>query len=117
MLGYAGEPVDSVAEFESRMKSAELHRIYLELDTLKAKLDTLTQDNINRNLFAKRIYRIVLIWLGVIAVVTGNLIVRSWVNNEVFPENFSLALIGGTTVTVLGLMVIVLNYLFPKGQD
>lgn len=109
--------LENNADLKRRRELLELEGLETENDRLIEKLTGLRNDNAARRRFAVRIFGVIVGWLVLIALVTVHQILYSWIYREPFSENFSLALIGGTTVTVLGLMVIVLNYLFPKGND
>lgn len=96
-------------------------------------IKALKQDRKERKRYAGKIFVLICAWLGIVLGIVvmagfkGNLPIRvnpwprsmidpyrwEWTPFEL-PETVLLALIGGTTVTVLGLFAIVANYLFPR---
>jgi hypothetical protein len=103
---YAEEvsPYDAAPVLDNKVRIA-LHRRQLrQIDDLLAA----------RREYAGKIHRMALGWLVGVGVV---LLLAGWSawTHFVLGEKVLLALIGGTTVNVLGIFAIVANFLFPKG--
>jgi hypothetical protein len=89
----------------------------LEKQHTKALLQGLLQDINERKKYAKCFFILACCWLGAI---TGLLLLHGfgsfWFGRMPFklPDSVLLAVIGSTTVNVLGILYVVANYLFPK---
>ena len=76
------------------------------------ELQGLQQDRQERKTYANRIYWLIVVWLGMLFVMLG---IQGFK-----PLNFSIddkvliTLITGTTVNVIGIFLVVANYLFPR---
>ena len=71
-------------------------------------LKGLEQDREQRKEYTGKIFRLVCWWFGGLA----NIIIWSqWLK---ISDNVLIALISGTSVNIIGLMIIVIKYLFPK---
>jgi len=86
----------------------------VEIDLRIEHLEGLRQDRREREKYADKIFNLVTRWLyGIMA-----LIILCSLDRAVpcfhLSDTVILAIIGGTTVTVLGLFAIVAKYLFPK---
>lgn len=109
-------PVDPAAEAKKEEKVYEERqkRKLAEIAGEKALLENLSlkQDIEARSDYASRIFWLIVVWLFAIFLV---LIFEAW---ELFGFQLSdsviLALIGGTTASVLALFVVVAKYLFPE---
>jgi hypothetical protein len=80
----------------------------------QAELESYKQDTEERRKYANRIFELVSIWLVgifVILMVQGFLDPRGAFRLD---NSVLLAVVGGTTVNVIGIFVVVVNYLFPK---
>jgi hypothetical protein len=127
----------SISEVPEANIGAEEERRFYEdprerMDRLKA--DGFEQDIKERRIYANKIFKLLSIWLvSVFTVIvfqgfsTESSSVKavfketpSFLKSFVFqprfnlPDSVLLALIGGTTINVIGIFVIVANYLFPK---
>lgn len=104
-----GEParLDGLAidSYEEEKKS-------LENERLKAEIEDLVQDRDQRKTYANRLFWLVAVWL----VVIGLIVLLHGFSHVPFTLSGTVltTLIGSTTVSVLGLFAIVVNYLFPK---
>ena len=86
----------------------------LEHQKQRLIIQNAAQDIRLRRKYANRIFYLVRYWLiGVLGVLILQGALGPWKLFDL-SENVLLALIGGTTVNVLGLFVVVINYLFPK---
>lgn len=117
--------IDSISppEFEPRKSPDKKTRVEKEKWDLARHLKKMAgleavgfkQDTNERKAYAKRIFYLVCVWL--IAVLLILVAVGfSW-HSFVLSDKVLLALIGGTSVNVLGLFAIVANYLFPKRRS
>ena len=91
----------------TQLETASNANIKLEIEN-----QGLTQNIEERKKYAHRIYCMISVWLGgvfVILLLAGFNFLSFRVSDSVL-----LAVIGSTTVNVLGLFYIVTNYLFPK---
>jgi hypothetical protein len=78
----------------------------------------LRQDLIERRRYADGLWKMVVIWLlGITAFLLLDGFWSAYNNKPFLSDAVILALIGGTTASVLGLFAIVANYLFPQAQS
>lgn len=102
------EPVD-----QPNQQALEEERAF-EFEKREIEVEGLKQDLIERKNYARRIFTLICFWLGgmvLLLLLQGFLSV--W-GIFTLSESVILAAIGGTTVNVLGIFIIVVNYLFPK---
>ena len=95
-----------------RLTSEELE--YHEKAKKEVELEGLKQDIEERKIYAKHIYILVSVWLVGILIL---LMVQGFFSPlGIFNLSNSvlLAVIGGTTINVIGLFVVVARYLFPR---
>ena len=83
----------------------------LELAEKVQDIEDRKQDRGEREKYASRVYWLIVCWLIALA---GILLLQGFENSFSLRENVVLALIGGTTANVLGIFIVVINYLFPK---
>jgi len=83
----------------------------LELAEKAQDIKDRKQDRGEREKYASRVYWLIVCWLIALA---GILLLQGSENSFSLRENVVLALIGGTTANVLGIFIVVINYLFPK---
>lgn len=84
----------------------------LEKEEIRARLKSFRQDTDERKKYAHRIFCLLCTWLicvGVILLLQGDMI-----NGFELDKEIIVALIGGTTASVIGIFLIVAQYLFPK---
>ena len=108
---------------------AKTEEVFFDSQRREAELQSFRQDTEQRKSFANRIFILIAIWLVAIFIVLllvgflgeGAKISGTCFGKEfVFAPKFKLsdaviiALIGGTTVNVLGILILVVQYLFPK---
>ncbi len=100
-------------------KTAELEKNELETDqereTKRLQNVALAQDIALRKQFAWDIFYLIVAWLILVFVVLGFQGFAVAILDDRFrlSDSVLLALIGGTTVNVLGIFLIVVRYLFP----
>lgn len=97
--------------YDDEKQSHENARLRLENLLLEAKIDDVVQDRDQRKKYSDRLFKLVVGWLCAIGVI---ILLHGF---SCIPFNLSVAvlstIIGSTTASVLGLFVIVANYLFP----
>ena len=84
----------------------------LENEELRQSIENLVQDREQRKAYGDRLFVLVKVWLGMIALIVlmhGCRYLPFELSTTVLAT-----LIGSTTASVLGLFAIVANYLFPK---
>ena len=97
---------------DAEIRSLENDRLSLENKHLQEKIENLKQDRKQRKKYGKRLFGLVACWLSVL----GLIVFLHGLSHVPFELSVTVltTLIGSTTVSVLGLFVIVANYLFPK---
>ena len=104
--------VSKEADPETQIEEEDLER-----QRTKALIKGIEQDIGERKKYAKRFFTLACCWL---AAITLLLLLHGfgsfWFGLMPFrlPDNVLLAVIGSTTVNVLGILYVVANYLFPK---
>lgn len=88
---------------------------YLDLESAQkaACLQSYCQDMRLRKKFGDNIFVFVVSW----SILSMMILVCSGTKLLVFSDNILLAIITGTTVNALGLLAIVVNYLFPSNKS
>jgi len=91
----------------------ESERLKAQIALLKAEVQDRDQDREERVKYANRVFRLLLVWL----LWMGAVVVAQGVGPLPFhlAEAVIIALVGGTTASVIGIFLIVANYLFPRG--
>jgi hypothetical protein len=91
-------------------------RTYLEIQRIDFQLGELWETSYYRRFFAQAIFWVTVGWLIVdlIAVFFQGFTVILWCHPFVISDNVLIALIVSTTASVIGTLVIVLNYYFAK---
>ena len=86
----------------------------LDLAEKRARIKGVVQDISERKIYAKRVFVLVAVWLvGIFIILLAQGFLSPWGLFNL-SENVLLAVIGGTTVNVVGIFLIVARYLFPK---
>ena len=112
----------------SRQESCEVgakEQAYLEQDLQKEKLrlenESTSQNIKERKKYAKKSFKLVSRWVyGVFGMLLlqGFLSEKLMIYNTQFqfklPDSVLIAVVGGTTASVIGIFLVVANYLFPK---
>ena len=97
----------------------------LELDMLREKVRSMTQDIDERKRYAANSFRLVCHWVAAVFVL---LVLQGFLSAGLplklgdfsmtltfkLPDSVLLAVVGGTTVSIIGIFLVVANYLFPK---
>ena len=95
------------------LQAVETEKTYLE-KRRQLELDDFAQDIQARKEFANKLFKLIAIWLlGVFFLLMNSGAATSPLRLTI-PENVLLATIGGTTASILGLLYVVVKYLFPK---
>lgn len=102
--------VPSVSDKPDEYTLEELDSI--EKDKKLAELTGLKQDIAQRKDYAEKIFKLVCVWLLVVLIL---LILQGFnIRGFSLDEAVLLAVIGSTTINIIGLFYVVANYLFPK---
>ena len=92
-----------------------------EFEKNKAHLHSYRQNVQERKFYAQSLFWLIVGWLGLCVMLLFLSAVESpllsWVVKFEMPETVQLALIGGTTASVLGLFLVVARYLFSDKRD
>ena len=97
---------------ESEKRQLENERLRLENERLRVELGSLKQDLYERKKYASLLFWLVAVWLSAIGMVLMLQGFRPWEFN--LADTVLLMLIGTTTGSVIGVFLIVANYLFRK---
>ena len=94
----------------AKIERAETTFDQIKIEKEREKLESLRQDRVQRRAQADNVLSYVREWsIALFLILIGCGI--GWFK---LPENVLMILVGGSTIQVLGLFAIVLNYLFPK---
>jgi len=98
--------------------NAAEERLWLENKRLQSQVEDLEQDRKERRKYAQRIFYMVVGWLiAMILIVVATGVRWPWAHQYIgfdLAERIVLTLITTTTVSVVGIFLIVASYLFPK---
>ena len=96
---------------DEEKESFERDRQRLELSHLQEQVESAKQDREERKGYAKKLYWLIAVWLASVLLL---LIAHGLTSIAFFlSDSVILAIVGGTTLNVLGLFAIVTKYLFP----
>ncbi len=125
LVSAASQIAEESENSDSRAKKEEAW-----FEQKRAELQSFVQDTRQRKAFAIAIFSLIVLWLAGIFIIlllagflgdgggtfTGRRADVEWVLTLKFKlsDGVLLALIGGTTVNVLGILILVVQYLFPK---
>jgi hypothetical protein len=116
--GFEPPIPDETAELEKNELDTDQKRETKRLQNLALQLQNtaLEQDIALRKDFAWDIFYLIVGWLSLVFVVLGvqGFAVTIFRHTFHLSDSVVLALIGGTTVNVLGIFIIVVRYLFPS---
>lgn len=82
----------------------------LDLEKASLEVEGIRQDLEQRKNYADKIFTLVVVWLISIL----GLLIAQGMKGIYLSENVLITIIGGTTVNVLGIFVIVANYIFHR---
>jgi hypothetical protein len=130
-------PEEILAEFQSRLQTAqsttvdtdevvneekkelederlhELEKQSLELQLLKAQIQKFEDDNESRREFSRNIFTVTVIWMFLVLVI----VIQSANGKWHLSDSVLIALITTTTANVIGIFIIVANYLFNRDKS
>ncbi len=113
--GVASDTPDAITLAEKQIYTAE--RRAIELARKTAEVDGLKLDLKQRKEYANKIFYLIVVWL---IVLLGVLLLQGFGKTDdgfSLSDSVLLAFIGGTTVNVLGIFVIVAKYIFRISPD
>lgn len=97
------------------MDTLERDQLRVDIEKLRAELDSFKQDIRQRRTFAPKLYTLTCVWLVlVIAIVLLQGFSEGRFHVFRLAEGVLIALLGTTTVNVVGLFYVVAKYLFPE---
>jgi hypothetical protein len=102
--------IEDIPDSKTRLESAEIWK-----DFARTRIRSLSQDIDERKKYAHRIFCLICCWLGICFSLLGLEGFAHWTQFSL-PEGVLMAVIGSTTVDVLGIFYIVTHYLFPKNE-
>lgn len=93
----------------------EKDQLRIEIERLRVELDSLKQDIRQRKAFAPKLYVLTCVWLSLVLAI---LLLQGFSEGRYhffrLSEGVLIALLGTTTVNVVGLFYVVAKYLFPQ---
>jgi hypothetical protein len=110
----SGLDPDAAAAVDQEQTALERDRLAIENDMLREELGNRRQDREERQKYAVRVFCLVVGWLAFVAFVV---LAQGFGRNMfLLADSVLLMLIGSTTATVIGIFLIVANYLFPNSK-
>lgn len=98
-------------EGESAFKSdVEAYKETLAVGRLEEDLESARQDRCERKTYAGKIYKLLLWWVVGVFV----LLLLNGFGLQKLSDGVLIAVVSGTTASVIGIFLVVANYLFPK---
>ena len=91
----------------------ELEKKALELQLLKAQIQKFEDDNQSRREFSRSIFTVTVIWMFLVLMIIVQCANSKWH----LSDSVLIALITTTTANVIGVFIIVANYLFNKEKS
>ena len=107
---------EAVNEEKKELQEGKIHELEkqaLELQLLKAQIRKFEDDNTGRREFSRSIFTVTVIWMFLVFMVVIQCANGKWH----LPEAVLIALITTTTANVIGMFIIVANYLFNKEKS
>ncbi len=86
-----------------------------ELDLHRVEIESRKQDIGERKRYAKAVFLLICTWLLALFLVLGLQGFKT--GGFSLSDSVLLALVGGTTVNVIGIFIVVVSYLFPKDRS
>jgi len=99
--------------FLDAKKAEGIRKLKIQNDILEAELTKINNDNEARVGFSKKIYWIVIIWLSAVIF----LLILSGFKIVDLSDKVLITLLTTSSVNVIGLLVIIANYLFNKNKS
>jgi hypothetical protein len=110
------DTAEAVNEEKKELEEGRLHELEkqaLELQLLKAQIQKFENDNESRREFSRNIFAVTVIWMFLVFMVVLQVAIGKWR----LPNSVLIALITTTTANVIGIFIIVANYLFNKEKS
>ena len=107
---------EAAKEEQEELEQERLHELEkqsLELQLLKAQIQKFEDDNESRREFSRNIFTVTVIWMFLVLVVVIQCAAGKWH----LPDSVLIALITTTTANVIGIFIIVANYLFNRDKS
>lgn len=112
LLGKAAVTDDPRFEMREELLLLQLKQ-QQELRKLTAEADKMVQDNQGRRAFSRNIFTVTIVWLAFVVLVVIFCASGKWKLSDAV----LIALITTTTATVIGIFLIVANYLFNRDKS
>lgn len=112
LLGKAMRAEEPKSELRDELLLLQLKQ-QQELRKLTAEADKMVQDNQGRRAFSRNIFAVVAFWLAFVMAVVVLCASGKWTLSDAV----LIALITTTTATVIGIFLIVANYLFNRDKS
>jgi hypothetical protein len=107
---------EAVNEEKKELQEGKIHELEkqsLELQLLKAQIRKFEDDNVGRREFSRSIFTVTVIWMFLVLMIVIQCANHKWhLDNSVL-----IALITTTTANVIGVFIIVANYLFNRAKS
>ncbi len=107
---------EAVLEEKRELQEGKIHELEkqsLELQMLKAQIRKFEDDNTGRREFSRSIFTVTVIWMFLVLMIVIQCANGKWrLDNSVL-----IALITTTTANVIGIFIIVANYLFNRAKS
>ena len=114
---FAPRAITNTPGDDTSLETQTLRKEQLEVEIakLRAELDSFTQDIRQRRTFAPKLYVLTCCWLGcVLAILLTQGVSEGRLHFFHLNDGVLVALLGTTTVNVVGLFYVVAKYLFPE---
>jgi hypothetical protein len=104
--------LQSLTLYDLEAKSLECERIRLENDRVRANNEKIRDENTLRKSYGRCIYWFVVAW---VASIVGIVICTGWkLGGFQLSDTALIAIISGNTITIIGMLVTIVKYLFPE---
>lgn len=107
---------EAVIEEKKELEEGRLHELEkqaLELQLLKAQIQKFEDDNESRREFSRNIFTVTVIWMFLVLVI----VIQSASGKWRLSDSVLITLISTTTANVIGIFIIVANYLFNRDKS
>ena len=107
---------EAISEEKQELEEGRIHELQkkaLELQLLKAQIRKFEDDNEGRREFSRSIFLVTVIWMFLVLMIVLQCARGKWV----LSDSVLIALITTTTATVIGIFIIVANYLFNRDKS
>lgn len=107
---------EAVNEEKKELEEEKLHELEqqaLELQLLKAQIRKFEDDNEGRKEFSRNIFAVTVVWMFLVLMIVIQCANGKWH----LSDSVLIALVTTTTATVIGIFIIVANYLFNRDKS